>query len=536
MTPPARRGRFGQLRDILDAPWHPLGFAAAWVLNAWISVAISPYAMVRALLTAIAFALAITLVGWLILGNLNRGALLASAMVGFAVLGRELAIMVRNAVSLLPAWQTMIVAAAFLAALGAIGVISWRWSGHSGGDGSWRRSLNGLAGVLLILILVMGLADGAAAQAIADLHQGVPLEAAPERSDERREGPDIYVILLDAYARGDVLNDQFGFDNTPFLDALTDRGFHVAPASHSNYMLTQLSLTSLFEMALVQDVPALKSLINSGAPDQPTARRALNDNPSFDLLRERGYTIAAFATSYESVALRQADVLIDGPQVNEFEWHILASTFLLDTIDWISPDLIASQQRAVIDSAFDHATEVAQARSLGPRFLFAHVLAPRSPLVYGANGEPLELEVLRRTNDTAAAAGLTVKEWAKRMVGQTQYVNGRTLELVDAILAASPDPPVIVIMSDHGSRSQTLDPLNHTPDEVRERFGTLFAAYTPGQEAVFPPDVTPAEVMGRLFNAYFGLPFEAPRDGIFASEANDPFRLVRLGDAPPPSR
>lgn len=521
------------MRRAFSIPWHPIGFAAAWVLNAWVNVAISPYAAVRALLTAIVLAGAITLLGWLILRNLKRGALLASAIVGFSVVGRELAIIVRNAVSLLPAWQTVIVAAVSLAALGAIGVLVRRWHAFEGGAASWTGGLNRLAAVLLILIVVMGVANGTAAQALADLDQGVPLAAAPERSDEQRQGPDIYVILLDAYARADVLHDQFDFDNTPFLDALEDRGFEVAPASHSNYMLTQLSLTSLFEMTLVQDVPALSALINSGAPDQPTARRVLNDNPSFDLLRARGYTIAAFATSYESVALRRADVLIDGPQINEFEWHILASTFLLDLIDWVAPDFTASEQRAVIDTAFDDAAAVAGDRSLGPRFLFAHVLAPRSPLVYGANGEALQLEALRRTNDTAEAAGLTVNEWARRMVGQTQYVNRRTLELVDTILAASPDPPVIVIMSDHGSRSKTLNPLNHTSDELRERFGTLFAAYTPGHEAVFPADVTPAEVMGRLFSAYFGLPFQAPGEGIFASEASDPFRLVRLGDAPP---
>jgi len=520
-------------KGALSIPWHPIGFAAAWVLNAWVNVAVSPYAMFRALLTAVVLATAITAAGWLLLRNLNRGALLASAIVGFSVLGRELAIIVRNAVSLLPAWQTVIVAAVFLASLGAIGLLLRRWPALEAGAATWTGGLNRLAAVLLIVVVVMGVANGTAAQAVADLAQGAPIAAAPDRSDEQRQGPDIYVILLDAYARADVLHDQFAFDNSPFLGALKDRGFEVAPASHSNYMLTQLSLTSLFEMALVQDVPALSSLINTGAPDQPIARRVLNDNPSFDLLRERGYTIAAFATSYESVALRRADVLIDGPQINEFEWHILASTFLLDLVDWVAPDFTAEQQRSVIDTAFDDAAVVARDRTLGPRFLFAHVLAPRSPLVYGANGEALQLEVLRRTNDTAADAGLTIEEWARRMVGQTQYVNRRTLELVDTILAASPDPPVIVIMSDHGSRSRTLDPSHNTPDELRERFGTLFAAYTPGHESVFPNDVTPAEVMGRLLNTYFGLPFQAPRDGIFASEASDPFRLVRLGDAPP---
>ena len=29
--------------------------------------------------------------------------------------------------------------------------------------------------------------------------------------------PDIYYIILDAYGRADVLEEMFGYDNTPFL-------------------------------------------------------------------------------------------------------------------------------------------------------------------------------------------------------------------------------------------------------------------------------------------------------------------------------
>jgi hypothetical protein len=503
------------------------------VLNAWVNVSISPYAMLRALLVAIAIAVAITLLGWLIMRDLRRSALFGSLVVGFVVVGREVAIIVRNTVDLLPPWQTAILAAAFAAAIAIVGILAWRWSRRAGGLGQVRGSPNRLAAVLLVVIVVLGVLDGTAAQAFADVHQGVPLDSAPDRSRQPRQGPDIYVILLDGYARADVLNDQFNFDNTPFLGALEERGFEVAAASHSNYLLTQLTITSFFEMELLHEVAALKPLIDTGLPDQPLARRVLNDNPTFEYLRARGYAIAALAASYEAVTLRQADVLMDAPQVNEFEWHLLASTFVLDLVDWIAPDLIADQQRALIDSAFEHATQVAEDHTLGPRFLFAHVLAPRSPLVYGAHGEALDLRVLRRTNDTAAGAGLTQQEFAERMVGQTQYVNGRTLELIDAILVASPDPPVIIVLSDHGSRSRTFNPSTPSDDELRERFATLFAAYTPGRTGVFPSDVAPAEVLGRLFEAYFGEPFDDPGTGIFASDASDPFRLTPLGDAPP---
>ena len=34
-------------------PWHPIGFAAAYVLNAYVATSISPYAMLRGLFVAI---------------------------------------------------------------------------------------------------------------------------------------------------------------------------------------------------------------------------------------------------------------------------------------------------------------------------------------------------------------------------------------------------------------------------------------------------------------------------------------------------
>ncbi len=56
--------------------------------------------------------------------------------------------------------------------------------------------------------------------------------------------PDIYIIVLDGYARNDVLREIYAFDNSNFTDALLQRGFYVSENSHSNYMQTPLSFAS----------------------------------------------------------------------------------------------------------------------------------------------------------------------------------------------------------------------------------------------------------------------------------------------------
>ena len=65
-------------------------------------------------------------------------------------------------------------------------------------------------------------------------------------------GPDIYFIVLDGYARADVLAKYYGFDNGPFLEGLRQRGFQVSDASRSNYNWTFLSLGSSLNLDYIQ--------------------------------------------------------------------------------------------------------------------------------------------------------------------------------------------------------------------------------------------------------------------------------------------
>jgi hypothetical protein len=515
-------------------PWHPVGFAAAYVLNAYVVTSVSPYAMFRGLFVAVAIAAIAIGLASVAFRNLRRGALVATALVAFIVLGREVAKIVENAATLLTPWQSVAFAIAIGVALGLALRVAWRSLRRPDGLARWTRGLNALAAILLLVVVVAAVANGTPGHSIADLRQGVPLQAAPDRPSVAAEGPDIYLILLDGHARGDVLADRFGFDDTPFLDDLRARGFEVAPGSHSNYMLTQLTLTSMFQMALLDDVKELDPVI-AGVASNAVARRALNDNPTFSFLRSHGYTTVAFASPYEDVTLRQADIFIDSPQLTEFEWQLFASTFALDVVNRVAPNLFPDAQRERIDAAFKNLVAVARDTQLGPRFVFAHVLAPHTPLVFGPNGEPLDVPVLRRTDDTAAGLGFSDAEFARRFTGQTTYVDKRAIEAIDAVLAASPRPPIIILMSDHGSRSRPLVPATATPEDLRERFGTLFAAYTPGKSGVFPDDVTPAEICVDLLNAYFGANRPQPPNGTFISDASHPFQFTRVPEPPPPN-
>jgi hypothetical protein len=519
------------IRSKIAAGFHPVAFAGTYVLYLWIETALSVYAIGRALIIALGLALVLVFAGSIAFRDIRRGSLLASAVIAFLIFARELWLIARNIAAAMPAWQVLILTSLVIALCISALVVARRSDRRMLGAGTWTRLLNSVAAAFLLIVVATGIAGGAIGRTLDDLRQGVDLAAIPDRTSVLAAGPDIYVILLDGYPRADVLSRRFDFDNAAFLDDLEARGLAVAPASHSNYLLTQFTLVSMFSGQLIQDIPDLKPVFD-GAPAQPVSRRILNDNRTFATLRDRGYVIAGLAGTYEDVALRQAEIFLETGHINELEWRLVSHTFVVDVVDALWTDFFSDHQRAFIDSSFDQAERVARDRHIGRRFLFAHVFAPRAPLVLGPAGEDVDAGELRRTDDTAEAAGLSLDEYAARLRGQVQYINGRTLDLIDAILEAAPQPPVIIVMSDHGARSEAMDLDEPDPELIRERFATLFAAYTPGRVDVFPPDVAPVQVMNLLLSSYFGVPYEEPRSGIFANGA-DHYALLPMGEAPP---
>ncbi|UCF60774.1 MAG: hypothetical protein JSV37_13605, partial [Anaerolineaceae bacterium] len=100
--------------------------------------------------------------------------------------------------------------------------------------------------------------------------------------------PDIYYIILDMYVRDDVLMDIFDFNNSPFLDRLTEMGFYVAGCSQSNYTDTPLSFASSFNVAYLESFA--EELVSRNLDHyriEPYVRKSL----VLRALKDLGYTI-----------------------------------------------------------------------------------------------------------------------------------------------------------------------------------------------------------------------------------------------------
>jgi hypothetical protein len=371
-------------------------------------------------------------------------------------------------------------------------------------------ALNKGALLIAFVIAAMAVVNGRIGLAIDDLSQGKTLDSwrAGAISDGEGAGPDLYAILLDGYPRADVLEAAFDIDNQPFLDALGERGFDVAPESHGNYIWTHTTVPSALHMDYIERIPELAPLIAGTAPQQPVIRRVIDDNPVFDMARERGYTTISVGSGFEQVTARKADVFIDGGDINEFEISLLASTFAGDIVDLVAPRFVAGGWASRIEHGLDALPAIAS-EDAGPVLVWGHIPAPHQPTVFGADGSILEVPLTDTIfGDSPMERGEDPAEFRERYRAQLAYLNGRLLETVDGILRRSSEPPVIVLFADHGSSSRMnwieADPSEVDPELVLERTGILFASLTPGEDDVYPDDPSPIDVFRLFFDAYFG--------------------------------
>jgi hypothetical protein len=98
--------------------------------------------------------------------------------------------------------------------------------------------------------------------------------------------------------------------------------------------------------------------------------------------------------------------------------------------------------------------------------------------------------------------------------------------MIDRILANSPEPPVIILQSDHGS-GMGLSTECHNQTDLRERLSILNAYFLPGvgSEDLYQ-SISPVNSFRVVLNAYFGAGLELLPDRSYFSTWSDPFKFI----------
>src|SRR4029079_9283192 len=108
-----------------------------------------------------------------------------------------------------------------------------------------------------------------------------------------------------------------------FEERLADLGFRISPRSRSNYLETDETVPSMFEMMPFAELPDSK----------PERWRRLQHNRAFDILRAPGYETVSFGSRYPHVDLVSADRFIDAGTADLNEIRLLGATGLREIVD-----------------------------------------------------------------------------------------------------------------------------------------------------------------------------------------------------------
>ena len=367
---------------------------------------------------------------------------------------------------------------------------------------------------------------GNVAEAASTRKIGVGIE---ESRQPRGELPDIYYIILDGYARNDVLKKDYDFNNQPFLDELTKRGFYVATQSRSNYAQTTLSLSSSLNFRYLHDLPERYGRYSD---NKTPLRELIHQNRLVTTLKEEGYKITAFSSGISFTELRDADTYIVPPYaLNEWESGLIAQTPIPLLTRAFSHDLLFDLHKRRIEYSFDRLPTVV--KSDVPHFVFLHVVTPHPPFVLG-NQEALGgMEypfTFRDASHYKRHYRVSSANYISRYKEQLQALNLIVLESLDRLLSHSDRAPLIIIQADHGPGAH-VDWQNLGNTSLHERMSILNALYVPdGVNIGFYQDMTPVNTFRIILNHYFHENLPLLKDESYFSPMAQPYNFIPVTD------
>lgn len=342
--------------------------------------------------------------------------------------------------------------------------------------------------------------------------------------------PDIYYIILDGYARGDVFEEVYGYDNSKFYDELKSLGFYVAERSHSNYSSTLPSLSSTLNLKYHNSIPKKATHTTQYAYTLMLIDQ-LSENKVSKILSKIGYKIVTFSTGLSWTDFGNADEKINPKfSFNEYENIIIGTTplrSLLGLIPHKSPYYL-HKQRIIFN--LEQLPKVHDREE--PVFVFAHILAPHLPFVFGdsnvISSSNTVIDFSEGFNYHKSDDNLR-KKYREKYIAQVKVLNHLILNTIRELINKSKDA-IIILQSDHGPGSlldwDTINVLS-----VKERVSILNAYYFPNDsyETIYN-SITPINTFRIIFNKFFNGTQDLLEDKSHFSTLANPYNFILVDD------
>jgi hypothetical protein len=350
-----------------------------------------------------------------------------------------------------------------------------------------------------------------------------PVDAIIQSSTGARTRPrpqrDIYYIVLDGMGSPGTLRTAYDVDAAPLVDFLRSKGFHVPDEAHSNYGQTYLSLASTLNMTYLE---GLAKAVGSGNVDRRPLHHLIQHNALMRMAHDAGYRVSAIGSDYQATeGVSDVDACLC-PRYGLDEIEVAAMSLTPLAAVPVDKWTFDAHRRKVLES-FSAIERVSQAP--GPDFVFAHIIAPHPPFLFGPDGSPRRPRWTKAFSFSDGNHFLgSHTEYQAGYRDQTRFVLQRLKDVIDGVLARGGPEPIVIVHGDHGpGRELQWESAEQT--NIAERFG-IFAAYKfPG--AVAEPEVrSPINGTRTLAREYFGAKLPPLPDQSFYSRWSRPYDFV----------
>ena len=325
---------------------------------------------------------------------------------------------------------------------------------------------------------------------------------------ENQELPDVYYLILDEYARNDALLEYHDFSNHELTEFLENKGFHIAKNSFANYPMSVQSIPATMNMNYINFLAdEIGTEVRNYKPLNEKNYGLYPNNMVIKNFKEMDYKIITFNT----FALH----LHENPLSDKTFCH--RDKFLLDNrlVDVLARTSIfgyyverwaEGELRQATLCAFENFADAGNVFD-EPVFVWAHVMLPHPPWIFGPNGEEITpgKPLLITDNPEFRDSG-----WEPKIqyIQQVQFANKKTIEVIENILENNKNA-IIIIQGDHGTAWETnwMEP---SKDDAWQRLRNFDAIYFPDEDkrVQLNDDRTLVNTFRIVFNSYFGSDYE----------------------------
>ncbi len=298
--------------------------------------------------------------------------------------------------------------------------------------------------------------------------------------------PDVVFVVVDSYARGDVLLDLYGYDNSAFISGLEAQGFTVPSHARANYTGTHSSVPSVLDLAY-----PIKDGTSLGAADLDRLAEMMGgDNNTVRYLKSSGYTYVHGDTqTWINRCTDEVDICLPGPPIKATVFRLLADTPL-------GPFLYPRTGEPETNLNLKRIDQLRSWRSIrsewgsAPVFAFLHLELPHPPFYLDAD---CDVDVREGFGGPTMTWEVTSEEHLElrkdAYIEQLRCANA----VIEDFLTQLSGEEIVIITADHGPDSEgTLgaDVSSWTETQLWERLATMTALRLPAScDSEVPEDL-----------------------------------------------